>query len=55
MSARSRGTLYSATPLFQMQAQIMVPQCLSFSERGKNLDHLAHELGVDIDMRPGAG
>ena len=45
----------TATPLFQMQAQIKVPQRLSLSELGSNLEQLAHELGVDIDIGPSAG
>jgi glycine cleavage system regulatory protein len=45
----------SATPLFQMQAHIKVPQRLSYDELGSNLEDLAHELGVDLDIQPGAG
>jgi glycine cleavage system regulatory protein len=44
----------TATPLFQMHAQIKVPQRLSQGELSSGLDHLAHELGVDIEVRPTA-
>jgi len=40
----------SATPLFQMQARVTVPQRLPEPELARNLDQLGHELGVDIDI-----
>jgi glycine cleavage system regulatory protein len=42
----------TATPLFQMQAHVKVPQRLSRDDLSSGLDHLAHDLGVDIEVHP---
>lgn len=43
----------SATPLFQMQAQLKVPPALPLAELRANLERIGEELGVDIDVGPG--
>jgi len=40
----------TATPLFQMEAQIKVPPQLPLAELQGNLDRIGDELGVDIDV-----
>ena len=40
----------SATPLFQMTAQISVPPKLPLAELAANLHRIAGELGVDIEV-----
>jgi glycine cleavage system regulatory protein len=45
----------SATPLFQMQAQIKVPPGLALAELRRNLDRIGDELGVDIAVEPCPG
>ena len=42
----------SATPLFQMQAQIKAPPGASLSELIANLQRIGDELGVDIEVGP---
>ena len=42
----------SASPLFQMEAQIMVPARVSVSELRTSLAHIGEELGVDIEVGP---
>lgn len=42
----------SAAPLFQMEAQIKVPARLTLADLRGNLDRIADELGVDIEVRP---
>jgi glycine cleavage system regulatory protein len=43
----------SATPLFQMRAQIKAPPGASLSELSANLQRIGDELGVDIEVSPG--
>lgn len=40
----------TATPLFQMEAQIKVPPQLTLAELRGNLDRIGDELGVDIEV-----
>ncbi len=40
----------SATPLFQMEAQIQVPSRLPLTELQGNLNRIGDELGVDIEV-----
>ncbi len=40
----------TATPLFQMEAQIKVPTQLTLAELRGNLDRIGDELGVDIEV-----
>ncbi len=40
----------TATPLFQMEAQIKVPAQLTLAELRGNLDRIGDELGVDIEV-----
>jgi glycine cleavage system regulatory protein len=40
----------SASPLFQMEAQIKVPAGVSVAELRTNLAHIGEELGVDIEV-----
>lgn len=40
----------TATPLFQMEAQINVPPGLTVTELRGNLDRIGDELGVDIEV-----
>ena len=42
----------SASPLFQMHAQIAIPPDFTHSELEANLKRIAEELGVDIDLTP---
>jgi len=42
----------TATPLFQMEAQIKVPARLGVADLQGNLDRIGEELGVDIEVRP---
>jgi glycine cleavage system regulatory protein len=42
----------SATPLFHMEAQIAVPATLSINELRKNLQPIADQLGVGIEVTP---
>jgi glycine cleavage system regulatory protein len=42
----------SASPLFHMQAQIKAPGELPLAELSANLDRIADELGVDIEIVP---
>ena len=42
----------SATPLFQMQAQIKVPPTLSLADLKASLERIGDELGVDIGVGP---
>jgi glycine cleavage system regulatory protein len=41
----------TASPLFQMEARIHVPQPLSFQDLKVNLERIGEDLGVDIDLR----
>ena len=41
----------TATPLFQMEAQIKVPPRLTLAELQGNLARIGDELGVDIEVR----
>jgi glycine cleavage system regulatory protein len=43
----------SASPLFQMQAQIKVPPQLPLAELNANLDRIGEELGVDLAVEVG--
>jgi glycine cleavage system regulatory protein len=45
----------SATPLFQMRAQIKVPPCLPLAELAANLERIGDALGVDIAVHPSPG
>lgn len=45
----------SATPLFQMQAQIKVPPALTLAELRGNLERIGEGLGVDIEVGPADG
>jgi glycine cleavage system transcriptional repressor len=40
----------SATPLFHMEAQLDVPPSLTIDDLRENLQHIAEQLGVDIDV-----
>ncbi len=40
----------TASPLFQMEAQIRVPPQLGFDDLQANLERIGEELGVDIDL-----
>ncbi len=42
----------TATPLFQMEAQIKVPARLTLADLQGNLARIGDELGVDIEVRP---
>ena len=42
----------SATPLFQMHAQIKAPPRLPLTELSANLERIGEELGVDIEVGP---
>jgi glycine cleavage system regulatory protein len=42
----------SASPLFQMRAQIKVPPHLPLAELTANLTRIGEELGVDIEVQP---
>ena len=42
----------SGSPHFKMEAEIRVPPNLSVSDLEAGLDHVAGELGVDIEVRP---
>ena len=52
METKVVPTPISATPVFQMQSQIKVPASLSFADLSEHLDHIGHELGVDIEVSP---
>jgi glycine cleavage system regulatory protein len=41
----------SASPLFEMQAQIKAPPDLPFSELQASLQRVGEDLGVDIEIR----
>jgi glycine cleavage system transcriptional repressor len=42
----------TATPLFHMQARIMLPPGRSLTELRTNLERIGEELGVDIEVQP---
>lgn len=42
----------SATPLFQMRAQLKAPPGVSLAELSGNLQNIGDELGVDIEIEP---
>ncbi len=41
----------SGSPLFQMKAKVKIPTTLELDDLRKQLDELAHKLGVDIHLR----
>jgi glycine cleavage system regulatory protein len=42
----------TATPLFRMEAQLHVPSSLTLDTLQTNLQQIAEQLGVDIDIAP---
>ena len=45
----------SGTPLFTMDAVVLVPPELSYRELGKELDAVADDMNVDVEMEPYRG
>jgi len=45
----------NGTPLFMMEAVVLVPPALSFADLREALDEIGDELNVDSDISPHMG